>query len=168
MNISRVCCVGLAACLLAFTASAQSIWKWRDRDGRIQVSDRPPPVDVPDSAILQRPGGVKPTVVELDKPAPADVMSSAPLRVEGELDARKRKLQAEQAAQQQAKQQADKEQQAAKKADNCTRARNQLAALESGQRIARPNEKGERELLDDRGRADEIKRTRDVVASSCQ
>ena len=125
---------------------------------------------MPDSAILQRPPGSRPTVVDLDAPkpaaAPAAAASAAP-PMEAELEARKRRQQAEQQAQQQAKLQADKAQQQARKAENCTRARNQLAALESGQRMARANEKGERELLDDRGRAEEMQRSRDSVASNC-
>lgn len=168
MNITRLSCIALAAGLLSLSASAQGIWKWRDRDGRVQVSDRPPAADVPDSAILQRPGQTRPALVELDKPAPsAPAAASAPPRVDSELEARKRKQQAEQATQEQAKAQADKERQAARKAENCTRARNQLAALDSGQRMARANAKGEREMLDDKARAEEAQRARDQVASNC-
>ena len=87
--------------------------------------------------------------------------------MDSELEARKRKQQAEQATQEQAKAQADKDRQAARKAENCTRARNQLAALDSGQRMARANAKGEREMLDDKARADEAQRARDQVASNC-
>ena len=170
MNPLRLCGLALLAGLLAGPVAGQPIWKWRDQDGRVQVSDRPPPTSVPDSAILQRPPGSRPTVVDLDAPkpapAPAAAASAAP-PMEAELEARKRRQQAEQQAQQQAKLQADKAQQQARKAENCTRARNQLAALESGQRMARANEKGERELLDDRGRAEEMQRSRDSVASNC-
>ena len=56
---------------------------------------------------------------------------------------------------------------AAAKADNCKRAREQMRSLESGMRMARVNEKGEREILDDKMRADEMKRARDMVASDC-
>ena len=42
--------VGLA---LALPAVAQ--WKWRDAQGRITVSDRPPPREVPERDILVRP-----------------------------------------------------------------------------------------------------------------
>jgi len=57
---------------------------------------------------------------------------------------------------------------AAQRRENCGRARAHLASLESGHRIARTNEKGEREILDDRGRADEMRRTREVIASDCR
>ena len=62
---------------------------------------------------------------------------------------------------------ADEERLAAQRADNCRRARGHLAALESGQRIARTNERGEREVLDDKGRADEMRQARAVIASDC-
>jgi hypothetical protein len=40
--------------------------------------------------------------------------------------------------------------------------------LESGQRIARVNAQGEREVLDDKGRAEEMQRARQVMASDCK
>jgi hypothetical protein len=40
--------------------------------------------------------------------------------------------------------------------------------MESGQRMARVNEKGEREVLDDRGRAEEMRQARSVIASDCR
>uniref|UniRef100_UPI0013C2BDE7 DUF4124 domain-containing protein n=1 Tax=Azohydromonas sediminis TaxID=2259674 RepID=UPI0013C2BDE7 len=49
--------VPLVAALLAFVAAgdAQAQWKWRDRSGQIHVSDLPPPRDVADKDVLQRP-----------------------------------------------------------------------------------------------------------------
>lgn len=63
---------------------------------------------------------------------------------------------------------ADKARVDAMKADNCKRAKAQLAMLESGVRVARPNDKGEREFLDDKARADEVNRTRGAVNDNCQ
>ena len=57
---------------------------------------------------------------------------------------------------------------AAQRGENCQRARSQQAALESGQRIARLNDKGEREVLDDKGRAEELRQAREVIASECR
>ena len=45
---------------------------------------------------------------------------------------------------------------AAQRADNCRRARTHMATLDSGMRMSRTNDKGEREVLDDKQRADEI------------
>jgi len=43
-----------------------------------------------------------------------------------------------------------------------------MVALEGGQRMARINDKGERENLDDNARADEMRRAREVIASECR
>ncbi|MDP3083263.1 MAG: DUF4124 domain-containing protein, partial [Rubrivivax sp.] len=81
-----------------------------------------------------------------------------------ELEARRRAADAEQ----QAKAKADDDRLAGQRADNCRRARAHVAALDSGMRIARTNDKGEREVLDDKARADEARRTREVIASDCR
>jgi hypothetical protein len=156
-------------CSLAVPAQAQ--WKWRDRDGQVNASDRPPPKDIPDKDILGRP------VADLRRLAPAAAAAptapaalvpgsaaSAAGPLDRELLARKRAAEQEQAA----KAKADEERVAAQRAENCRNARGQLAALEGGQRIARTNDKGEREVLDDAGRADELRRTRAVIASDCR
>ena len=50
----------------------------------------------------------------------------------------------------------------------CTQARSQLAALNSGQRIARMSADGEREFLDDAARSAEVARLQQQVAEHCQ
>ena len=84
--------------------------------------------------------------------------------VEPELEAKRRKVEEEKAA----KDKAEDQRIAAAKTDNCTRARAQMRTLDDGIRIARTNAKGEREILDDKGRADERQRTMDIMASDCK
>ena len=68
-----------------------------------------------------------------------------------------------------AKAKAEKERQrTAERERDCVQARSELAALESGQRVSRFNSRGEREVLDDAGRADQIARTRKFVESDCK
>jgi hypothetical protein len=43
-----------------------------------------------------------------------------------------------------------------------------LRSLDSGMRLARVNDRGEREILDDKQRAEETQRARSVVASDCR
>ena len=81
-----------------------------------------------------------------------------------QLEARRRAAEQEQAAKAKAEDERNKQQ----RAENCRRARGHLAALETGQRIARINEKGEREVLDDRGIAEETRQARSVIASDCR
>ena len=157
----------LAALLVAALAasSAHAQWKWRDRAGQVNISDRPPPAEVPDKDILARPAPESSRVVAA---APASAASASPaaraVPADRELEARKRAAEQEKSA----KARADDERAAAQRGESCRRARGHRAALETGQRIARYNDKGEREVLDDRGRADEMRQAREVIASDCR
>lgn len=161
--------VWVASALLAAALPAQAQWKWRDADGQIHVSDRPPPNDIPEKNLLQRPklptaraatAGAAASAAS----APGATASTAAPRVDPELEARRRKADQEQ----QAKAKADEERNAAIRADNCRRARQNLATLESGVRIARANEKGERVILDDAARAAELRETQQAIQSNCR
>ncbi len=162
----------LAAALLALLVFAlapplaHAQWKWRDSTGQINASDRPPPMEVPDKDILERP---VPEVRRFAAAAPAASAASAavPQRapaVESELEARRRNAEQGQAA----KAKAEEERATAQRAENCRRARAHVAALESGQRMARFDAKGEREVLDDRGRAEEVRQARGVISADCR
>jgi len=163
----------VAACLVALVAtgaSAQSVWKWKDASGQVHISDTPPPNDVPDKNILKRPGGAPAPAAEAAPQAAASA-SAAASGVDSELQ--KRKAKTEKADKEKAdKDAADKaaleKKNAAAKADNCQRAQTSVKALESGVRIARMNASGEREYLDDKQRADELKRAQDSVAQNCK
>ncbi len=153
----------LLGATLSLPAAAQ--WKWRDKGGQIKYSDLPPPPGVAEQDILQRPHS---TQRRLAPSAPASAASGLALTpakaVEPELEAKRRKAEQDQAA----KTKAEEEKIAAARAENCMRAKGHLRSLEDGLRIARTNEKGEREILDDKGRAEELKRTRDIIASDCK
>lgn len=174
----------LAGMTLGTTASAVE-WKWRDANGRIIYSDRPPPASVPDKAILKRPKGLSGTaavppspsgpslvpgpeaVVKLPAAASAPTppgAASGPKMVEPELEAKRRK-EAEAKA---AAAKADEAKLAAAQAENCKRARGQLKTLEDGGRISRTNDKGEREVLDDKARDEEMARARKAIAADCK
>ena len=163
---STLLLAALIGATLALPAAAQ--WKWKDRAGQVQYSDLPPPQGTQDKDILQRPtaasvsrgGPVAPAPSASAAPAP----QLAPKGVEPELEAKKK--QQEQAEVD--KRKAEEQRVAGQRAENCTRARAQLRTLESGVRVSRTNEKGEREFIDDGQRAAEVKRARDVVASDCR
>ena len=57
---------------------------------------------------------------------------------------------------------------ARQKVENCARAKEYARTVESGQRLTRTNEKGEREFLDDTQRAREAARARQIIASDCR
>jgi len=157
----------LAAC---WSLNAQAQWKWRDKDGGIHISDRAPPPEVLEKDVLQRPADrrlVAPVSTVPSASAPASAASgaaSADKRLDKELEARRKQTEQEQAA----KRKQEEETAATQRADNCARAKSHLQALESGQRMARYNEKGEREIIDDKSRAEDMQRTRGIIAAECR
>lgn len=166
-QFSLCACTALIALGAATSAHAQ--WKWRDANNRVQYSDLPPPNTVPESAILQRPSGARRAapapqfVPGASAPAATEAAASAPT-ADPELEARRKKAEAEKAA----AKKAEDDKAAAARAENCKRARSYLQAIEEGHRMARVNDKGEREVYDDKIRAEEGKRARDVIASECK
>ncbi len=166
--------IALLAALLGLTlagpASAQ--WKWRDKAGNTQYSDLPPPPGTPDSAILQRPRGANaapraPMAAATPASAAASAsaaLAPAPRASDPELEARRKKAEQEVAD----KKKAEDDRIAAARAENCSRAKEALRTLDSGIRMARVNEKGERIVLDDTARAAEAKRAQSAVAADCK
>lgn len=161
-------------CALLLTAlPAQAQWKWRDANGRVQISDLAPPPSVPEKDILQRPRGAQsaPAVSAAPAAPAASAASAAPAaaaKPKGPLDAEIEKRRKAEEQDKAAKARAEEERRSAQRADNCNRAREMVTTLESGQRIARVNAKGEREFLDDGQRAAEVRRAREVMASDCR
>ena len=148
---------------LAPPAAAQ--WKWRDRSGQMQYSDRPPPAGTPDAAVLQRPGAMARTLPPLvPASAPALAAPPSPRASEPELEARRRKAEQDEAA----RKKLDDERQAVLRAEHCSRVRGQLRALDEGMRMARVNENGERVVLDDDARAAESQRVRAILDADCR
>lgn len=164
----------LLACLVSLAASAQ--WQWTDKDGRKVFSDRAPPADVLEKNILKRPGMAGKTTVNADAPSPAvspvaaasaaQNAASAPKLsgIDKELADKKKKTEEAQAAQRKAEQ----EKVVKAKVENCARAKQAKASFDSGVRVSRINEKGEREVLDDTARASEVKRIQAIMNSDCQ
>jgi type IV secretory pathway VirB10-like protein len=160
----------VGAVLLFSSPLAQAQWKWKDKNGQVHVSDLPPPRDVADKDVLQRPTATTRTIVVAPSAAasaaPAAAAPVAPPKaaLDTELDKRRKAAEAEKTAQANA----EEEKLAGQRRENCARAKSHAAALESGLRMARTNEKGEREILDDKARADEMRRTREIIAADCR
>jgi len=147
-------CTLILALFLALPAAAQ-VYEWRDAEGRLNYSDQPPHGV---EAKLIRPG--RPSAATAEEAAEA----SPPTLAERELEFRERR--AEEA---EAKARAEQDsRQAAERERMCTQARSQLAALQSGQRVSRFNQRGEREYLDDVERTAEITRAQDFIRNNCE
>jgi len=163
----------LLAGSLAPSGAASPTWQWRDAQGNIQFSDRPPPQSVPEKDILKRPPGVRgPLRIVSSEPAPeASAPAARSATSEPALSASDRKAQAEEAKRlkdEAAERKAIEASNAKIRADNCKASQAYLRDLEAGQRIARTNNKGEREFLDDQQRAAEIAKARAIAASDCR
>lgn len=160
----------------AFALSAAAQWQWIDKDGRKVFSDRPPSADIKDKDILKQPGGrgrasvaVQPSEsTDAATPAaPVAAAKEAAPKLSGknaELEAKKKKLEDDEAA----KKKAEDEKVALGKAENCERAKKAVATLQSGVRLSTTNAKGEREFLDDNGRASESQRLQGIVDNDCK
>lgn len=162
----------LFVALLAAVAmnAAQAQWKWRDARGNVQYSDMPPPAGTPDNDILQRPNAPARLIVVGPPGQPASAASrpasapDKPDRAEQDVAARKKQEQDQQAAKQK-----DAERRAAEqRRDNCARAQANMRDLQSGIRLTRTNEQGERIYLDDAQRQAEVERTRQLITSECR
>ena len=173
MKSLRVILIAVS-CAIPLAVSAQ--WQWIDKDGRKVFSDQPPPPSVPANKILRQPGArVAPPAEEAVGPASAaasgavqaaKAAASAPKLSgkEKELEDKKKAAEAAEVA----KKKALEEEVARLRADNCARAKRSKATFDTGVPIARTNDKGEREVMNDATRAAEIKRLEGLIASDCK
>jgi hypothetical protein len=176
---------------VALPASAQ-MYKWVDSDGKVHYSDKPPPSNIK-TEILRVPdrGASTPAAKEAKggpqkdeakggsqkdavKAAPQkDAAKAGPQReaakagpktaAEQEQAFRKRQIDAAKAQEGQQKKQVE----ASDKAENCKRAKANLANLQLGGRQMRIDDKGERVYLDDQQIAQETAKARQDAAAAC-
>ena len=154
------------ATLAASPAAAQQLYKYVGPDGKVQYSDRPPPggqkaEKVTGSRVSSvGSGGAAAAAASGDA-----AKSSAPkTAAEQEQAYRQRKMEAEEKAKKGEKVAQEQQQQA----EACATARRELSGVQSGQRVARLNEAGERIFLDDAGVQNEIARLQRDVAANCK
>jgi hypothetical protein len=158
--------IGLAAAAIG-TAHAQA-YKWVDKNGRVEYGDTPP-------------SGAKVTRLRGVAPAPAQPAASGDPAAAGNGDGQspqkgpltpaqqELKFRREMKAAQDAAAKADRERKAAEeKKENCQNAQQALRTLQSGQRIARVDSKGERYFLSDAQRAEETARAQRAVSQWCK
>ncbi|WP_066709342.1 DUF4124 domain-containing protein [Curvibacter delicatus] len=156
----------IAITALAFSLSAFAQWQWIDKAGRKVFSDRPPPVDVPEKNILKQPGMSAPAVETPASNTTATPAASATKATGEDKELAEKKKQAADA--ETARRRQEEERVARAQADNCNRARQAKASLDAGVRQMRINEKGEREFLDEGGRASEAQRLQGIIDENCK
>lgn len=171
-----------AGFLLVACSFASAQWVWME-GGRKVFSDTAPPASVPDKSIVKRPGGggmqlTPPAATAPAAPAEGEAAAQvqapgqapspangAPQLPAGDKELEARKKQAEQA--EEAKKKAEEQRIAKARAENCARARQAKATMDSGVRLATTNAKGEREVMDDKARAAETRRLDSVMRADC-
>jgi hypothetical protein len=146
--------LAVAALLVATAVNAQ-IYQWKDASGKTIISDKPP-------------AGVRPAPKgEAEAPAAnAPSSNAAPQKTtaDREMDFRKRQKESQEAA---SKAQTEQAASAAKN-ENCEKARRYLQSLESGERMALRDDKGERYYMEDAQRQQEITKTRQDIQTVCK
>ncbi|NML48246.1 DUF4124 domain-containing protein [Ramlibacter sp. G-1-2-2] len=150
----------LAALLCTAPLLASAQWIWLDKDGRKVFSDQAPPPEIAPNRILKQAGQRAPAA---DAAPVAAATAATPTGKDKDLEAKKKEGDAAAAA----KKKGDEEKVAQAKSDNCARAKSGKATYESGTRVVRTNDKGEREYLNDEERAREMKRLDGIIATDC-
>lgn len=142
----------LIAALIASQMAVAQSYKWVDANGRTHYTDQPPGAGKPATALKTAPPA-----------ATAAPPAVQPSLAEQEQAFRKRRQDAEDKSAKTAK-----EQQAAKeRANQCQNARRNLVSLESGARVTRRNEQGEREFLNEEQLETDRSQARRFIQENC-
>ena len=146
-----------AGLLASVSTTSFGQYQWKDDNGRMVYSDRPPPTSVSPSQMVKVPAP-KPVAKAAEKsadggaaPKVADAKASVPIKslADKDLESRKKALEVDQAN---TKKLADGEREARNNAA-CEDTRASLRTIESGVKVSRMNEKGERETMSDEDKA---------------
>ena len=140
-----------AAVLLIATAANAEIYQWKDKNGKTIISDKPPTENV----VEQKKTSSDPSTAGAATPKTA---------ADRELEFRKRQKESQENTEKAQKEQAA----SAEKQENCANARRYQTTLESGERVALRDDKGERYFLDDAQRAQEVEKAKKAVEASCK
>ncbi len=157
---------------LPFSVHAQ--WHWIDAQGSKIYSDQPPPVGTPVNKILKKPV-LLPTANsnlanEITLPEPDDIVDKKDVKnpqgkIEKDKKSKKDNNDGDLSKDEQAKIEAKNK---ATKIDNCNRAKSAKLGMDSGLRMAKINDKGERIFLDAAALAVENKRIDGIIQSNCK
>lgn len=150
--------LGIASTVTVLDASAQT-YQWKDSTGRTVISDTPPPGLAKEGS--RTIGGKMPASNAQSAAKPPEAPKTF---AEKDMEFKKRQQESAEKSDKDAKEKAA----VAEKRDNCDRAQKQVALLESGQRIATVDEKGERRIMDETEQAKEMERARRAASEFCK
>lgn len=154
----RLLLLTIVSMLALATVAQAGVTRWVDADGKVHYSDKPPPPTAKSQKNLDLKNSPALPIAAPDSKAGEKSLA------EKDLESRKRRVQAEETAAKQAKEQEEEK----SKKTNCVQARNQLQALQGGQRMSKFDEKGERVFLEDNERVKAIEETKKSVDSWCK
>ena len=145
------------AVLLAAGSAAAQLHKWVDKDGKVRYGDTPPPG--------AKTSSIKGTAPDMAfAPSSKDAKKGPLTPAEKGQDDRLPKADARKDAESAEAGPKDK----AAESAGCTRAREQLRTLESGQRVARTNPSGEQYFLQENQVAREATKARQAMQKACK
>jgi len=154
--------------LLAAPAGAQQVYKYVGPDGRVQYTDRPPAgaqnVEKVTGSRVSTAGSSAATAVTAATSEGAAKSSDPKTAAEQEQAFRQRRTEAEANAKKQEK----LAQENRANDQQCNALRRSLAGMQTGGRIAYPNEQGERIYLDDAQIQNETARLQRDIATNCK
>ena len=140
------------AILLATATAAAQVYKWVDKDGKVQYSDTPPPKDA-----------TKAEAKKIDAGAVAPGAAAPTLEKRAKDFDKRRNEEVEKGK---------KAAEAQKKADideeNCKNAKIVIRDLESGRPLKRATEQGESKYITDEERQADLEKARATAAASCK
>ncbi len=148
--------IAALAILLATATVTAQVFKWIDKDGKVNFSDTPPPAQTVK-------GEVKKMTVTASAPS-GGVSAPAKAVVEGAKSAPPTKTDAAETA----KKAEDTDKVAKQNAAQCKEATRYLGSLETGAPIVRNNDAGERTYMSDDERSAEIARAKGAIAEACK
>ena len=167
----------ILACACTWSVGVHAQWQWLDKDGRKVFSDLAPPPEILQGSILKQPGGQR-TPASAPSPAqtaqtpeppaaPLAASKAAAAGTDKELQQRKAQIEAKAEAEDAARKKIEDTKNAARRADNCSRAQRAKTTFESGRPVRQTNDKGELVWLDEAGRTAELRRLQSIIASDC-
>ncbi|WP_434516457.1 DUF4124 domain-containing protein [Dechloromonas sp. ARDL1] len=153
----------LAAAVTILVAANNAVhaetYQWKDSSGQTVISDTPPPSNAKSRRAIN---ARQPSVVS---EKPAEKAAEGPkTTAEKDMEFKKRQQENKEKAEKLAKEQAAE----ADRKDNCERAKQNLAALQSDNPIATLDDKGQQKTMDTTQRDQELERARRVIAETCK
>ncbi len=143
-------------------AAYGQLYKWTDKDGKVQYSDRPPPADAKHEKKVDIKTSPPPAAPAPGKDKDKEAKVEGPkTAAEQEVEFRKRRAKQEEEETKLAAEAKEREQ-------KCAQARNNLRGLEESARIVTYDAKGERIVADDAARQKMVQDAQQDVAKWCK